>query len=214
MLKAILLCSAAVLWAPAWAQERDAGLISALAGTARVVAADGSAIAAKSFMKLREADRVELPADSEAHLVFFGSATEERWKGPASLRVTRTGSAPISGRPSAVLKLPEKVTRKLTGLPELVQLANLAGTQIRGVRPVRKLTDEERKALEDARATYRRMNAELPPDDLTSDLYLYSVLADYDRREEMESVAATMLRKQPTNADVQALDRALRQKNP
>ena len=213
MLKAILLCGAAVLWAPASAQDRDAGLIGALAGTARVVAADGSAIAAKSFMKLREADRVELPRGSEAHLVFFDSAIEERWRGPASLRVTRTGSAAISGRPSAVLKLPEKVARRLTGLPELVQLANLAGTQIRGVKPARAMTDEEKKALEEARATYRRMNGELPPDDITSDLYLYSVLADYNLREEMESVAATMLRKQPKNADVQALDRALRQKN-
>ena len=209
MFKASLSFVAAVLWAPAWAQ--DAGLIGALTGTARVVAADGSTIAAKSFMKLREADRVELSRGSDLHLVFFGSATEERWRGPASLRVTPTGSAPISGKPSAVLKLPEKVTRRLTGLPELVQLANLAGVQIRGVKPA--MTDEQKKALEEARATYGRMNAELPPDDITPELYLYSVSTELQLHEEREALVARMLRKQPKNADVQALDRALKRKN-
>jgi hypothetical protein len=211
MSKVILCFVAAILWAPAWAQ--DAGLISALTGKGRVLATDGSVIAARSFMKLREADRVELSPESEAHLVFFGSATEERWKGPASLQVTRTGSKALSGAPSAVLKLPEKVTPQLTTLPERVQLANLAGVQVRGVKPARTLTDEDKKALEDARAAYQRMNAELPPDDITPELYLYSVAAGYELREEMQALAARMLRKQPKNADVQALARALRPKN-
>jgi len=211
MLRVILLLVAAAVWVPAKGQ--DAGLISALTGTGRVLAADGSAIAAKSFMKLREGDRVELSRGSEAHLVFFGSATEERWRGPASLRVTPKGSAPISGAPSAVLKLPEKVTPQLTTLPERVQLANLAGVQVRGVKPARTLTGEDKKALEDARAAYQRMNAELPPDDITPELYLYSMSAGYELREEMETLVARMLRKQPKNRDVQALERALRPKN-
>jgi hypothetical protein len=202
---------AATVWAPARAQ--DAGLISALTGSGRVLAADGSAIAAKSFMKLREADRVELSRGSEAHLVFFAPATEERWKGPAILQVTRTGSKALSGAPSAVLKLPEKVTPQLTALPERVQLANLAGVQVRGVKPPRALTDEDKKALEDARAAYQRMNAELPPDDITPELYLYSVAAGYELRDEMRALVSRMLRKQPKNADVQALDRALKPKN-
>ncbi|HEY6822368.1 MAG TPA: hypothetical protein VI321_10155 [Burkholderiales bacterium] len=210
MLRVIFSVVAAILWLPASAQ--DAGLIGALSGTARVVGADGSSITAKSFMKLRENDRVELSRDSEAHLVFFGSSSEERWKGPASLRVTPKGSAPVSGAPSAVLKLPEKVAPQLTALPERVQLANLAGVQVRGVKPARVPTEEEKKALADARATYQRMNAELPPDDITPELYLYSALAQYELRDEMQALAAAMRRKQPANAEVLALDRALKKR--
>jgi tetratricopeptide (TPR) repeat protein len=56
-----------------------------------------------------------------------------------------------------------------------------------------------------AKDTYRKMRAQTSADDINPELYLYSVLQDYLMYEDMKPVVDEMVKRQPANADVQAL---------
>jgi hypothetical protein len=163
------LCLVLCLFVQAAAAQEDVGLVSALSG--EVVLQKGIA---KVFMKVREGDRFDVPPGAQLRLVYFSGSRQERWLGPASLRAGKRESEPLSGKPD-VSVLPASAPQRLARIPELSQSALFGGVRVRGIKAPPATETED--SLREARATYAKMRRELPPDDLTPELFLYAALA-------------------------------------
>jgi tetratricopeptide (TPR) repeat protein len=153
-------------------------------------------------MKVREGDRFTLPARAQLRVLYFQSGRQERYTGPASFSAGREAGSVHSGAKPQVTSLPTGVPQRIARVPELLQNAKLGGVQLRGNKPPAKPDDAN---LREARALYERLRKELPRDDITPELFLYSALSDYHRYDEMRPVVDEMLRKQPDNEELKAL---------
>jgi hypothetical protein len=182
--------------------QADVALVNLVTGDVSYAPQGGKAAKVQAFMKVRDGDRFDLPAGTQLRVVYFDGARQERWQGPSSFRADKVAGTPISGAPAEVSMLPAGVPQRIARVPELMQNARLGGIQVRGVPPGRKVPDE---ALQEARSTYEKLRKELPGDDITAELYLYSALNDYQLYEDMVPVVDEMLRKQPGSEDVRSL---------
>ena len=63
----------------------------------------------------------------------------------------------------------------------------------------------EQADVAEAKATYGKMRAAAVPDDVTPELFLFSVLQGYSLYEELGPVAENMLRRQPRSDEIRAL---------
>jgi hypothetical protein len=61
------------------------------------------------------------------------------------------------------------------------------------------LTPEEQSEVAAAKETYKGLRQKAKADDVTPELYLLGVLADYEQYEDMESVLKDAQKKQPGN---------------
>jgi hypothetical protein len=187
--------------AAAYAQA-DIGLVNLVSGEVGLTPQSGQPIKVKAFMKVREGDRLDVPAGAQVRVVYFEGARQERWKGPSSFRASRLQSRAISGSAAEIAALPASVPLRIARVPDLMQNARLGGIQVRSAQAVRKVQDQ---ALDEARSTYERLRKELPGDDITPELFLYSTLNEYQLYEEMAPVVDEMLRKQPDSDEVKSL---------
>jgi hypothetical protein len=182
--------------------QSDVGLINLVAGEVSFIPQSGQPGKAKAFMKVREGDRFEVPGGAQVRIVFFDGARQERWQGPASFRAAKTQATPINGKPADVAKLPGSVPARIARVPELMQNAKLGGIQVRGAQSARPASPE---ALDEAKANYQKLRSQMPGDDITPELYLFSALNDYQLYEDMVPLVNEMMRKQPDNEDVKSL---------
>ena len=182
--------------------QSDVGLVNLVAGDVSFVPQSGQPGKVKAFMKVREGDRFELPMGSQVRVVYFDGARQERWQGPSSFRAAKLEGTPIKGKALEVAKLPGNVPARISRVPELMQNAKLGGIQVRGAQASRQVSPE---ALDEARATYQKLRTQLPADDITAELFLFSALNDYQLYEDMVPLVNEMLRKQPESEDVKSL---------
>jgi hypothetical protein len=154
-----------------------------------------------AYMKVREGDRFTLARGAQVRLMYFKSATQEHYAGPASFTATANGGYLHSGGKPRVTSIPAVVPGRLSRIPELVQHAKLGGVALRGA-PKPRPDDSQ---LRTARADYDRLRRDATGDDITPELFLFSALAEYHRYEEMGQLAEEMLRKQPRNEEVKIL---------
>ena len=201
-----LLVVAAVVCGPARAQSVDVGLVNLLSGDVEFASPGGAGQKAQAFMRVRDGDRFNVPAGAVVRLVYFESARQERWAGPASFRAGRQQGAIISGAPADVATLPAGVPRRIARVPELLQNAKLGGIQVRSApaRPSPPTADEQKQVAE-ARVLYQQMRARAAADDIAPELFLYSALSEYSLYSDMQVVVDEMLRRQPANENVAAL---------
>ncbi|MGH8704316.1 MAG: hypothetical protein ACREUO_02745 [Burkholderiales bacterium] len=200
---AVLLAASAGVFA----QGADVGLVNLVSGEVTFAPLAGSPGKVQAFMRVRDGDRINVPSGAQVRVVFFDGARQESWSGPASFRAGKAASEPISGKPAEVAKLPASVPQRIARVPELMQNAKLGGIQVRGgaTRQQQSSLDQQ-EALREARAAYDQMRKTMPADDITPELYLYAALHEYLVYDEMKTVVAEMLRKQPNNEDVKVLD--------
>lgn len=203
--------SAAVLGAAipgsAAAQASDVGLVNMLAGEVVYQSEGGAGSRAQAFMKMRQGDRFSVPAGAQVRVVYFQGGRQETWKGPAAFRAGSQASEPASGAPAEVATLPSTVPQRISQIPELIQIAKLGrsgGVQVRGARAPR-LTADQQAEVASAKNIYGKMRAQTSADDITPELYLYSVLQDYLLYEDMKPVVDEMAKRAPTSSDVQEL---------
>lgn len=193
----------ALLAAPAVAYaQTDVGLVNLAAGDVAYTSQSGPRAKVTPFMKVREGDRFTLGAGAQLRVLYFQSGRQERFTGPASFTAGRQAGSAHSGSQPQVTSLPTGVPQRIARIPELLQNVKLGGVQLRGNRPPAKPDDAN---LREARALYERLRKELPKDDITPELFLYSTLSDYHRHDDMRPVVDEMLRKQPDNEEVKAL---------
>ena len=195
-------------FAQAQAQGADVGLVNMLNGDVSYVSDGAAAVKARPFMKVRQGDRFTLPAGTQVRVVYFQGGRQETWKGPSAFTAGAQSSAANSGSASDVTTLPSSVPQKIAQVPELMQIAKLGrsgGVAVRGAGKPPKLTNEQQAEVKSARDTYGKMRAQSPADDITPELYLYSVLQDYLLYDDMKPVVEEMAKRQPGNNEVQEL---------
>jgi hypothetical protein len=113
-----------------------------------------------------------------------------------------------SGSQPQVTTLPSGVPQKISQTPELIQIARLGrsgGVAVRGAGADRRLTAQQQAEVRQARDTYQQMRSTAAQDDITPEIYLYSVLQDHLLYNDMKPVVEEMSRRQPGNADVAEL---------
>jgi len=181
---------ALLLFVRAALAQEDVGLVGVMSG--EVAYQDGKA---RAYMKLREGDRFELAPGAELRLIYFASARQERWQGPARLRAGKRESAPLAGKPAEVSALPASAPQRLARIPELVQNAQFGGVAVRRAPPPPLESDA---SLSEARETYARLRRELPADDLTPELFLYAALVAGPQpdSDEVKALAARLRERQ------------------
>jgi len=195
----------AVMSSWAQAQGGDVGLVNLVVGDVTFSPLSGSPGKVQAFMRLRDGDRITVPAGGQVRVVFFDGARQERWSGPASFRAGKAQSEPLNGKPAEVQVLPPNVPQRISRVPELMQNAKLGGIQVRGLTGRQQASIVQQETVREARVTYDRMRKEMPADDITPELYLYAALEEFLLYEEMKGVVEEMLRRQPGNEDVRAL---------
>lgn len=190
------------------AQSSDVGLINQLSGEVAYTGQGGTQSKAQSFMKVRQGDRFTLPAGTQLRVVYFNGSRQETWKGPASFKAGTQQSEALNGQIAEAAQLPSGVAQKIAQVPNLVQIAKLGrsgGIAVRGGGKPGRLSSEQLAELTEARGNYAQMRQKAPAEDITPELYYYSVLQDYLLYDEMKTVTDEMLRRQPNNPEAQEL---------
>jgi hypothetical protein len=202
-----LLMAAALAAATGAYAASDVGLINHLSGD--VSYSSGAATSrAQPYMKVREGDRFTVPAGAQVRVVYFQGGRQETFAGPASFTAGGQSSSVQSGSAPQVTTLPAGVPQKISQTPELIQIAKLGragGVAVRGVGGERRLTPQQQAEVRQARDIYRQLRASAAADDITPELYLYSVLQDHLLYGDMKPVVEEMARRQPNSADVAEL---------
>jgi len=200
----VFVASAAV----AQAQSVDVGIVNMLSGDV-AYASDGAAGAkAQAFMKVRQGDRFTVPAGAQVRVVYFNGGRQETWKGPAAFKAGAQSGEASSGKPTDITTLPSTVPQRIAQVPELIQIAKLGrsgGVAVRGSGRPPRLTAEQQTEVKNAREIYGKLRSQSTPDDITPELYLYSVLQDFLLYDDMKPVVDEMAKRQPANAEVKEL---------
>lgn len=200
------------------------GMVTQVSGTARWLDQAGNKTSSlKPFVKFSKGDTLTLEAGAGLQLIFFANGRKETWKGPASLIIDSEGT--IAGDQGnsvpQVSSLPEVVTTEVRRISKTIDISRMqtAGSVIiRGQSsstgkeeplPPVELDASEMRELNLAKNTYQNILKETAPDDITPELFLFSVLADYDQFTEMKDLIGIMKKKQPENPAIDQLTRWL-----
>ena len=203
--KRLVVLLAMVLAGSAFAQGADVGLVNLVSGDVTFISAAGSPGKVQAFMKVRDVDRINVPAGAQVRVVFFEGARQERWMGSASFRTGKIAAEPISGKAAEIVTLPAGATQRIAQVPQLVQIAKLGGIQVRGMTLAQKASVDQQLRVSEARENYEKMRKDLPADDITPELFLFASLYEYLLYNDMKVVANEMLRKQPESEQVKSL---------
>ena len=192
----------------AGAQSSDVGLVNQLSGDVSYASQGGAQSKAQAFMKVRQGDRFTLPAGTQLRVVYFNGSRQETWKGPSSFKAGTQQSEAMSGQAAEAAQLPSGVAQKIAQVPNLVQIAKLGrsgGIAVRGGGKPGRLSSEQLAEVSQAKATYAQMRQKSAAEDITPELFYYSVLQDHLLYDEMKSVTEEMLKRQPGNPEAQEL---------
>ncbi len=200
---AVVMAIASITALPAPAGAADVGVVSHLAGLVTVTNGINTA-KAQAYMNIREGDIFNVPEGVVVKVAYFQGGRQETFAGPTSFSIgafqsiVRTGSYPL------VTVLPFGVSQKISQTSDLVHIAKLSSAA--NVHPAsardQRLSPQQQAEVRQARQVYAKLRAETPGDDITPELYLYSVLQDHRLYGEMGGLVADMARRQPGNRDV------------
>lgn len=187
-----------------WAAA-DVGLVNQLQGDVSYQGSSAGGTRAAPFMKVREGDKFTIPEGGVLRIVYFEGGRQEMWKGPSSFKAGPKAGEAQSGTP-VVSQVPGGVPAKLSQTAEVIQIAKLGragGVTVRGVKP--NLTPAQAAEVAQAKKTYESWKSTSPADDITPEMYLYTVLQDYMLHDDMKAVVQTMQAKQPNSQEVKEL---------
>jgi len=199
-----------LLGAPALAHAaRDVALVSSVSGEVSHIGSGGVPKKARVAMLVQQGDRFAVTARGTLRVTYLADGRQETWTGPASFRAGTTKSDRIGGHDPRVESLPAAVPKSLARVPELIRSAN-SGKALRGAKRTRQsLVAGDQADLMAAKVIYARMRAAAVAEDVTPELYLFSVPQGYALYDELEPVVADMRRRQPRSDEIQALARSV-----
>lgn len=192
----------------ALAQEAagDVALVNALQGDVSYQGKEGPARKAQPYMRLRHGDKVVLTsAASSIRISYTTASRQESWVGPSSFVATSAGGELLKGNKPEVVKLPAAVPQKLARISELMNTSRVGGLVVRSVKAQTAASKDE---VAEAVAAYESMRAAAAPDDVTPELFLYSVFQEHGMVDDLRIVARNMQARQPNNPDIQQLAKA------
>jgi hypothetical protein len=182
----------------------DVGVINHLAGLVTVTNGVNTS-KAQAYMNIHVGDQFEVPEGVVVKVAYFQGGRQEWFSGPASFTIGTSQSIVRRGSNPQVSVLPSGVPQKISQTPDLVQIARLSTNPGYPSAREQRLTPQQQAEVREAREIYAKLRADTPPDDITPELYLYSVLQDQLLYGEMKVVVAEMAKRQPGNRDVGAL---------
>jgi hypothetical protein len=116
-----------------------------------------------------------------------------------------------------VIILPAGTSQGIRRIPALLRRAGLGrsgGIQVRGTGEGSQKaivpTKEEQAEIAMAKENYQRLRKQARPEDITPELSLLGILADYEQFEEMEKVVKDALKIQPDNEVLKELEEWVR----
>jgi hypothetical protein len=181
-----------------------AALVLDVTGDVRL-ASTADRINLSRYSKVYGGDRVVLAPGATLRLAYFRNGRQENHTGPGSLSVGEERSDVASSVRTDVSVIPVAVAQKIASVPELLALTRSSqsgGVVIRGT-PKGAVPDDA--AIDAARQTYARLRQSAAQDDVTPELFLYAVLHEQQRFDQLLDVVTEMQRRQPSNAEVRAL---------
>lgn len=184
----------------------DVGLVNQLQGEVSYQGGGGSAAKASAFMKVRDGDRFVVPEGAVLRVVYFDGGRQETWKGPASFKAGLKQGEAAAGTPQ-VSQVPGGAPAKLAQTAEVIQIAKLGragGVTVRGVKG-QQLSASQAAEVAQARRLYDSWRATAAPDDITPELYLYTVLDSQMLYEDMRAVVKAMQERAPNSPEVREL---------
>lgn len=185
--------------------QADVGLVNQLRGEVQYKGSGAPGAKAAAFMKVRDGDNFTVPDGAMLRIVYFEGGRQEIWKGPASFKAGNKQGDAQSGK-AEVSQLPGGVTARLSQTAEVIQIAKLSragGVIVRGVKP--NLTPAQAAEVAQAKKTYDAWKTTTAADDITPELYMYTVLQDYWLYDDMKTVVKTMQDKQPNSQEVKEI---------
>lgn len=195
-----LLGGAALAWS-----AQDVGMISLLQGEVGYLG--GSVVnRAVPFMKVREGDRFTLGEGAILRIAYFQGGRQETWRGPASFKAMPAQGEAAAGRPETA-QLPAGVAPRLAQAVEVIQIARLGragGVTVRGLRTPQ-TSPAQAAEVAQARKTYEAWRAAAGADDITPELFLYTVLDNYMLYEDMRPLVKAMQERAPNSPEVRDL---------
>lgn len=212
--------------ATVWAVQPDIGMVIRLTGKVMYwhEGAEQQPLKVQTFMKVRKNDHFNLSPHGVVQLVYFSTGRKETWTGPGAFKVGDSRSeavgAPGSSEEPKVISLPTAVideVRRVSPLVDPSRLHRSGGAQVRGnidpenskpLEPI-ELTEDEKEEVEAAKETYLSLIDKVDDGDIMPELYLFSVLADYDQFQPMKELIGKMRQKQPDNAGIDRLEQWL-----
>jgi hypothetical protein len=218
---------ASLLAAPVAAQTSvpDVGLITKLAGEATYWNKSDNQEPAKvrAFMKVRQGDHLKLPVAASLTLLYFASGRQETWRGPVIFLAGEGESKAMGGQqpgPQPEVKiLPTKASKQMAGTPLPLAPASIGKSgviQTMGPKcePAAKapapLSGAAQRKIKEAEKLYLDLKKSAAADDVTPELYFFSVLAEYRQFPEMAKMVDAMLAKRPGDAALKDLKACVR----
>lgn len=197
----------------------DVGLITKLTGEATYGNKGDKQAPAKvrAFMKVRQDDHLKLPAAASLTLLYFASGRQETWKGPVTLIAGEQESKVVGGKqpgPQPEVKIfPAKASKQMVGAPLLCPASMSKSGVIQTMGPKREpaaktappLSENAQRKIREAEKVYRDLKQAAAADDVTPELYFFSVLAEFKQYPEMAEVVDSMLQKRPEDAALKDL---------
>jgi hypothetical protein len=206
----------------------DVGLITNLSGEVTYWNKQEKRPPAKAiaFLKTRQGDIFKLPEGAALQLIYFAGGRQETWKGPVTVKVGEGEGRAADKRPHCppeVKVISSKVAKRMKASPVVVartkaQTSGISqgmGEQTRevGVIPTmaprrvpallpapKPLTAAARADVAQAEGVYDRLKKNAKANDITPEIYLLSVYAEYGLYGKMVQVIDAGLAKKPGEA--------------
>src|SRR5437868_247942 len=194
VLRALIALLASAGWIAAAHAAGDVGVINHLAGLVTVTNGANTS-KAQAYMNIHVGDQFEVPEGVVVKVAYFQGGRQEWFSGPTSFTIGTNQSIVRRGSSPQVSVLPSGVPQKISQTPDLVHIARLSTTSGYASAREQRLTPQQQAEVREAREIYAKLRAETPPDDITPELYLYSVLQDQLLYGEMKVVVAEMARR-------------------
>ncbi|MBI4741907.1 MAG: hypothetical protein HY777_10255 [Betaproteobacteria bacterium] len=182
----------------------EAGLITALSGSVKLLDDKEASAEIKPFVKVRRGDRLKIGEANESdgrarlQIVYFDSARQETWTGGGTLEIESQSAKVLKGSLRAEVRmLPEILVKQLSRTPS--SGGNVKAGMIR-LRAMASLETEE-----SAEKAYADLRQQAVAGDRIPELYLlvsYFELRAYDK---LEALLAQLGEKAPGDAEVAAL---------
>jgi hypothetical protein len=201
----------------AHASSPDVGLVTSLTGGVSFwnAADQKEPTPVQAFMKVRQGDHFKLSSGSQVQLLYCASGRQETWTGPAIFSAGEQKGQTVDNKTTAqpeIKIVPPKVSKRIIEAPIPFPRCNIRysgviqtmtpGCPASSNAPV---SPEARLQIVKEEAVYRDLQKEAKAGDLTPELYLLGVYAEYSQYAKMEKVIDAMREKQPGNTTLKEL---------
>lgn len=182
-------------------EDASGALVTQVQGTAKQENKDGKGVPLKPFTKLQPGDRLTIATGAKLRMIYPASGRQEIWSDAARIEIGISETKILGqGTPPQVSNLPPYLVQTLTKSPEVI--ASIQNRQ--GMVRLRAISADKR--IIQAWKQYDELRRATSDDDITPELHLLVALQELKAFSDIKEVLAEMLRRQPDNPEVKALN--------